>query len=219
MSPPLDADDAENMDRVWAVDVRAIMLLTRAAVAPMRSNGGGQIVNISSVNGHRALFFCPTYAACKAGVLALTRELAPELAPAGIRVNSVSPGLIAHNDGAAWVERCLAEPYRERFRERWRAHQRRLLPLQQPLARIGRPYDIAMACLYLCSPAAAFITGVDLLVDGGRLQEMPEVEQRCMQRWKTTDDIELRRELTALPEEAWLHKPRWLINALAAAKA
>ena len=210
-SPSMDADTVENMDQILAVNVRAILLLTRQVAVPMRQQGGGQIVSIASINGHRAVFLCPIYAASKAAVLMLTRELATELASAGIRVNSVSPGLIARPDmEQAWVDRCLTEPYRERFRDRWRQHQQVMLPLEQPLARVGRPYDIAMACLYLCSPAARFVTGADLLVDGGRLQEIPAGEARFEKRRKDEVGAALRQELRDLPEDAWLRKPRWM---------
>lgn len=210
-SPPLDAETVENADRMMDVNVRAIWLLVRAASGPMRLQHAGQIVNIASINGHHAVFACPVYAASKAAVLMLTRELSIELAVHGIRINSVSPGLIAHLDTEdAWVDRFLREPYRTQFAGRWREHRRRMVPLEQPLFRVGEPVDVAMACLYLCSPAARFVTGADLLVDGGRLQEMSWGEKRFETRRQDNEGVALYGELRALPEDAWLRKPRWL---------
>lgn len=210
-SPPMDLETVEGADRLMDVNVRAIWLLVRAASGPMRRQGAGQIVNIASINGHHAVFPCPVYAASKAAVLMLTRELSIELAALGIRINSVSPGLIAHLDADdAWVDRFLREPYRSQFAARWREHRRRMVPLEQPLTRAGQPIDVAMACLYLCSPAARFITGADLLVDGGRLQEMSWAEKRFETRRQDNEGVALYSELRALPEDAWLRKPRWL---------
>ena len=211
LSPPLDRQTVEHADRLMNVNVRAVWQLIQAAVEPMARQGGGRVVNISSVNGHRATFLCPVYAASKAGVLALTRELAVELAPRGIRVNSVSPGLVAHlRDAGSWVSRFLREPHASRFAERTMAHRRRNSILEQPLALAGEPIDIAMACLYLCSPASRFVTGADLLVDGGRQHEMPLHEERFRTLARDEEWAALRKELEALPDDAWIRKPSWL---------
>lgn len=203
-------EDAAAFDRIQATNVRSVWLLTRAAVAPMREHGGGAIVNVASVNGHRAQFLCSAYAASKAAVLALTRELSVELAPDAIRVNAVSPGHIHHPDrDTRWLQRFLREEHRVRVMEEARAVMHEQGMLAQPLRQSGAAIDVALACLYLCSPAARFITGTDLVVDGGKLHEMPDCEPRFRDRhggaWE-----QFRTHLRALPAEAWLERPQWL---------
>ncbi len=205
----LDEDTAA-FDRIQATNVRSVWLLTRAAIAPMREHGGGTIVNVASVNGHRAQFFCSAYAASKAAVLALTRELSVELAPHAIRVNAVSPGHIHHPDrDTRWLQRFLREEHRAQVMEEARAVMREQGMQAQPLHQSGEAIDVALACIYLCSPAARFITGTDLVVDGGKLHEMPDCEPRFHDRrggaWE-----QFRDHLRALPADAWLERPKWL---------
>ena len=118
----------------------------------MRERGGGAIVNVGSILGTNPALDHSHYNSAKAAVLAFTRSAAQELGPFGIRVNSVSPGLI-HKDG---IERDWPEGV-----ERWLG--------KVPLGRLGEPEDIADACLFLASPAARWISGQNLAVDGGVL--------------------------------------------------
>ena len=143
-----DADWAAALD----LNLGAVMRVCRAAVPAMGE--GGAIVNVSSINAviGDKLSACGAYSAAKAGQLGLTRQMAVELAPA-IRVNAVVPGAVATEmlegwnedpaDMAAWLERYT------------------------PLARVGRPEDIAAAIAFLASDDAAYVTGVALAVDGG----------------------------------------------------
>lgn len=147
----------EMPDEEWSAvvdaNLKSVHLCTREAAARMIQLGdGGVIVNIASIEGHRPAPMHAHYAAAKAGVIMHTRSAAQELGLHGIRVNAVSPGLI-HAPGIedAWPEGV----------ERW---------LQAaPLGRMGRPVEVADACLFLASPAAAWITGAVLPVDGGVL--------------------------------------------------
>jgi NAD(P)-dependent dehydrogenase (short-subunit alcohol dehydrogenase family) len=141
----------EDWDRVVDANLRSTFLCTQAAARRMiGQGGGGAIVNVASIEGANPEPGHSHYAAAKAGVIAHARAAAQELAPHGIRVNTVSPGLI-WRDG---IERAWPDGVR-----RW--HDR------APLARMGMPEDVADACLFLASPGARWITGVNLVVDGG----------------------------------------------------
>jgi NAD(P)-dependent dehydrogenase (short-subunit alcohol dehydrogenase family) len=114
--------------------------------------GGGAVVNIGSIEGLRPAPAHAHYGASKAALSHLTRAAALDLGPHGIRVNLVMPGLI-------WSPSLEAE---------WPDGVQRWLQAA-PLGRLGRPEDVANACLYLASDAAAFVTGAELAVDGGVL--------------------------------------------------
>jgi len=142
----------------WAelrtVNVDAVVALSRAfgALASQGDAADRSIINIASIEGHQPALGRADYAVTKAAVLMWTKALAVELGPLNVRVNSISPGLI-HREG-------LEESWPEGV-ERWKH--------AAPLARLGQPFDIANACLFLASPMATWITGTDLVVDGGVL--------------------------------------------------
>lgn len=141
----------EDWDGVIASNLRATFLCTQATARLMIEKGqGGAIINIASIAASRPMDGLSHYSAAKAGVVALTRSSAAELGQHGIRVNAVSPGLI-RRDGLEddWPEGVAG----------WKA--------AAPLGRLGEAHDIANACLYLASGMAAWITGINLVVDGG----------------------------------------------------
>lgn len=146
---------AEIFDRVIAVNLRAPFLLSRA-LAPMFPASGGAIVNIGSIHATHAFANAIPYACSKAGLVALTRNLALELASRHIRVNAVCPGYV---DTALWDEWLRSAPDPAALA----AHTVAL----HPLGRRGMPQDVASAVAYLASPAAAWVTGTQLVVDGG----------------------------------------------------
>jgi len=151
---PLLAIGPEDAAEMLRVNVGGEIAMTREAAAVMaeRAPGGGAIVNVSSIEGLQPAFDHSHYATSKAAVIMHTRAAALELGSRGVRVNCVSPGLI-HVDG-------LAEAWPEGV-ARWHA--------AAPLGRLGQPADVADAVLFLASDAARWITGANLVVDGGVL--------------------------------------------------
>ena len=149
-TPLVDLTDDE-WDTAMAVNVTGVFNVTRALLPLM--GRGGSIVNLASTFAHVGSANRTAYATTKGAVLAFTRSLALELAEAGIRVNSVSPGAIA-------TERMVVQFGSED------AASRHMAPLH-PLGRLGRPEEIAEALCFLASARAAFMTGSDMVVDGG----------------------------------------------------
>jgi NAD(P)-dependent dehydrogenase (short-subunit alcohol dehydrogenase family) len=138
---------ADDFDRTFAVDVRAAFLLSQHAARAM-GDAGGVIVNITSIHEHVPRPGFAVYSAAKAALGMLTRSLALELAPRGIRVNAVAPGLIAT----------------ERNEEASRLADR------VPLGRAGTPEEVAALVAFLCSDEARYISGVSYLLDGAAAQ-------------------------------------------------
>jgi NAD(P)-dependent dehydrogenase (short-subunit alcohol dehydrogenase family) len=142
-------------DLVLDVNLRGAFLLTQAVI-PLFTESGGSIVNISSIHASHAFPDSIPYACSKAGVVALTRNLALELASRHIRVNCICPGYI---DTRLWEEYLRNSPDPKALAEQTTA--------LHPLGRRGIPADISEAALFLASDSSAFITGTDLIVDGG----------------------------------------------------
>jgi NAD(P)-dependent dehydrogenase (short-subunit alcohol dehydrogenase family) len=132
------------------VDLRGYWYLSAEAVKLMHARGGGCIVNMASVAALHPDKGLALYSTLKTALLGMSRAFALEYGEAGIRVNTVLPGLIKTK---------LADKYDP-------AAQARVIA-RTPLGRLGEPEDIGHAVLYLCSPAAAFVTGASLVVDGG----------------------------------------------------
>lgn len=141
-------DDFADFDRVMAVNIFGVMVGSQRAARHMAKNGGGAIVNTTSIGGINAGAGVMTYRATKAAVIHFTRSIAVELAALGIRVNCVAPAHIPTAINA-------------------KMDQSLIVRAMQPLQRVGSPRDVAEAVLYLASDRAAQITGVVLPVDGG----------------------------------------------------
>lgn len=155
---PIERLEVADFDRVIAVNLRGALLTVKYALPYMKSTGGA-IVNIAST---RALMSEPnteSYAASKGGLLALTHALAVSLGPHRIRVNAISPGWI---DTSGWKKRSARRP--AQLSERDHA--------QHPAGRVGIPEDIARAALFLADPDSGFITGANLIIDGGMTVKM-----------------------------------------------
>lgn len=151
LSPLLDMSP-EEWQAVLAANLTATHLMTQAFARAVDPAHGGSVVNIASIEARNVAPMHSHYVAAKAGVVMYTKAAARELGPRGIRVNAVSPGLI----------------WREGLDEAWpdgvSRYQR-----AAPLGRLGRASDVADACLFLLSDAARWITGAELVVDGGVL--------------------------------------------------
>jgi NAD(P)-dependent dehydrogenase (short-subunit alcohol dehydrogenase family) len=153
--PPTDAADepAEHFDRVHAINLRGVWTCMKHELHQMRAQGSGAIVNCSSLGGLVGLPGRAAYHASKHGVIGLTRSAALEYAPRGIRINAVCPGTIETPMVHAMIDKGELE-VPEAVRN-------------QPIGRLGRADEIAAAVLWLCSPAASFVLGVALPIDGG----------------------------------------------------
>lgn len=150
---------AEDLDRIHAVNVKSLMLSCRAVLPGMVERGTGAIISIASVAGLRYLGY-PHLAYCttKAAVIQMTRMIAQQYAPHGIRANTVVPGLIDTPRVTANVAHMFSDSLDEVKTARAR---------QVPLRRMGTPWEVANACAFLASDAASYVTGTELLIDGG----------------------------------------------------
>jgi 3-oxoacyl-[acyl-carrier protein] reductase len=153
--PMLEVDE-EEFDRVYAVNVKSIFLMTNAVVPIMQRQGGGCIINIGSTAGIRPRPGLTWYNSSKGAVNLVSKSMAVELAPMKIRVNCVAPVI----GETALLESFMGVPDTPENRAKFVA--------TIPLGRLARPIDVANACVYLASEAAEFISGVVLPVDGAR---------------------------------------------------
>jgi len=145
----------EDWDRVIEVNLKGTFNCCKAVAGIMKAQGYGKIVNVSSIAGKMGdITSAPGYGPSKAGVDALTKTLARQLAPYGINVNAVSPHAIETEMSAQWSQ-----------------ERRREIIASIPLGRLGRPEDVAEAVLFLASDEASFITGEILDVNGGALMD------------------------------------------------
>ena len=147
--------DPDDWDRIFAVNVKGAFLMSRAVLPMMIAAGGGSIINVASTSGLSGNWNQGAYVASKHGVIGLTRSIALDYASHKVRANAVCPGLIeterslrfgSLNRGTDWKEKKLAEI---------------------PLARFGRPEEVAALIAFLASDEAAFITGAAIPIDGG----------------------------------------------------
>lgn len=149
----LDFTEAD-WDAVLDTNLKSLFFLSQAAARHMAGRGSGKIVNIASLLSFQGGIRVPSYAAAKSGVAGVTRAMANELAPRGVQVNAIAPGYISTNNTAAL--------------QGDETRNRQILE-RIPTGRWGRPEDIAGAAVFLASPAADYVTGQILAVDGGWL--------------------------------------------------
>jgi NAD(P)-dependent dehydrogenase (short-subunit alcohol dehydrogenase family) len=145
----------EDWDATIAGYLKSVWLCMKYEIQAMLDQGGGVIVNNSSVDGMRAFPWDPAYAAAKHGVLGLTKSAAVQYATKGIRINAVCPG---------WIRTPPVEEAIQRDPEAERG-----MLMHQPIGRFGEAEEIAEAVVWLCSDGASFVLGTALAVDGGYL--------------------------------------------------
>jgi NAD(P)-dependent dehydrogenase (short-subunit alcohol dehydrogenase family) len=149
----------ENWDRLFEINVKSMYLTCRACLPHMTRQGSGAIVNISSIAGIRYIGYpCVSYSASKGAVNQLTQNIALQYAAQGVRANCVLPGLIH----TPLIERYITEGYGGDIDQM--VQQRNAMV---PMGRMGDAWDVARAALFLASDEARYITGTELVVDGG----------------------------------------------------
>jgi acetoacetyl-CoA reductase len=144
--------DKPNWDAVMCTNLNSVFNMTKPVTDGMVDRGWGRIINISSVNGQKGAFGQTNYSAAKAGVHGFTKALALEVARKGVTVNTISPGYI----GTKMVTEIPQEVL-----------DTKIIP-QIPMARLGKPEEVAGLVAYLASEEAAFVTGANIAINGGQ---------------------------------------------------
>jgi len=157
----LEQTTADELDRIYRVNVKGVYHCMRACVASMKEHGGGVILNMASVAASVGIADRFAYSMSKGAVLAMTYSVAKDYAPYNIRVVSISPARVH----TPFVDGFLHAHYPGREQEMFDKLSR-----TQPIGRMGTPQEIADLALYLCSDEAAFATGTDYPIDGGFLR-------------------------------------------------
>ena len=155
----MDDMSEEDWDKTMNINLKSIFLTCKYALPYMEKQGSGSIINISSVNAIRNLpYISAAYSASKAGIIALTREMAIQYASKGIRANTILPGLM----NTPMVVTALTETFGGDV-----AQMNRVRDAMIPTKKQGEPWDVAYLALFLASDESKYITGAAILVDGG----------------------------------------------------
>ncbi|MCF6224488.1 MAG: SDR family oxidoreductase [Flavobacteriaceae bacterium] len=144
----------EDWDMIMNINLKSVFRCTQACMSYMLANKKGSIINLSSTQAHRSWNDWTAYAAAKGAILSMTNQLAGQFGKQNIRFNSISPGAIA-------------TPMNEKRAEKEGDDFVKPSKNQAAMLRYGQPYEVAMTAVYLASDEAGFVTGTDILVDGG----------------------------------------------------
>jgi NAD(P)-dependent dehydrogenase (short-subunit alcohol dehydrogenase family) len=161
----------DEWDETMRINIKSVYFSCKTFIPTMIAAGGGVFVNISSVNASIANPSLVAYATSKSALNGLTRNIALDFGPKGIRANAIAPGAIFSNEAAATLDPDEAKSIRDNY----------------PIGRWGTPEDVANAAVYLASDEASFVTGVVLTVDGGLTIQTPEgaVRKSFRARWRS----------------------------------
>ncbi|MGM9522179.1 MAG: SDR family NAD(P)-dependent oxidoreductase [Oscillospiraceae bacterium] len=168
-----DPGAEERYEAIMETNVRGYWYAARFVVPYMKAAGSGSIINISSVRGHLGLANETAYCLAKGAVKMFTKSLAVELAPHNIRVNCISPGAIQVDIGH-WVLSRYGKEVHKEYVERFKDVHLYGMVNNQPLHMLGEPKDIGYMAIYLASDESRFVTGSDMVVDGGLTSVLPE---------------------------------------------
>lgn len=162
---PLLESDADSFDRLFAVNVKGMFFVMQAVLRHMRESGtqGASVINLASQAGRRGEALVSHYCATKAAVISYTQSAALAMAPHGIRVNAISPGVV---DTPMWSQ---VDALFARYEGLPLGEKKRQVGLDVPLGRMGTPADVAGAAVFLASDEARYITAQTLNVDGGNV--------------------------------------------------
>jgi NAD(P)-dependent dehydrogenase (short-subunit alcohol dehydrogenase family) len=158
---PLADQEEENFDRVLAINAKGTFLCLKYEIAYMLQHGGGAIVNLASVAGLVGFAGLAPYVASKHAINGLTKNAALEYSKHGIRVNSICPGGIETRMLDSLVNQASGG----------RISTREMMEPLHPIGRIGEPNEVAELIVWLCSPAASFVTGANIPIDGGYIAQ------------------------------------------------
>ena len=146
----------EDWDRLYDINLKQVFRVTKAALPLLRrATGDRSIISVSSIEGYRGMPFCPVYATFKAGLIGLTKSLALDLGPEGIRANVIAPETT--DSEQVKIDALISPQYREH------------IPRWIPLGRFGLPSDCAGCAVFLATELSAWVTGTTIHVDGGAL--------------------------------------------------
>ncbi|MER9254408.1 glucose 1-dehydrogenase [Mesorhizobium sp. M0598] len=149
-------------DQMMDINLKAPFLLAKAAMPHLRKRGGGNIINIGSIEGLASNPGHPAYSASKAGIHGFTAAVAVDHGHEGIRCNAIAPG---------WINSDLSEVYIDSMADTSRV--RRELLAMHPVGRLGEPADVGNLAVWLASVESAFVTGQVYVIDGGRTKKLP----------------------------------------------
>ena len=159
---PVDEMSEDDWDRMMAINLKAPFLLTKRAIPQFRKRGGGNIINIGSIEGLASNPGHPAYSASKAGLHGLTAAVAVDHGREGVRCNAIAPG---------WINSELSAAYIDSMPDSARVH--RDLLVMHPVGRLGEPRDVGNLAVWLASDESSFVTGQVYVIDGGRTKKLP----------------------------------------------